>query len=210
MLTTPSIRSTNCSPGAGQSSPSPAPAPHHKPRSSADAYGEPAITVDTKKKERVGDFKNNGRELRPKGKPEEVRTHVSKTPQPGKVAPYGVYDIAANYGWVNVGIDADTGAFAVESIRRWWNKLGRARYPDATCLTITADCGGGKGAQVRLSKREVQRFANETGLKVTVAHLPPGTSKWHVIAHLTPSRPMPPRMILRTARTGWYRTPKPD
>ena len=99
------------------------------------------------------------------------------------MAPYGVYDIAANHGWVSVGIDADTGAFAVESIRRWWYKLGQARYPDATCLTITADCGGSNGARVKLWKRELQRFANETGLLITVTHLPPGTSKWNKIEH---------------------------
>jgi hypothetical protein len=145
--------------------------------------GQPAISVDTKKKELVGDFKNNGRELRPKGQPEPVRVHDFKIPELGKVAPYGVYDIAANHGWVSVGIDADTGAFAVESIRRWWSKLGKTRYPGATCLTITADCGGSNGPQVKLWKRELQRFANETGLKVTVAHLPPGTSKWNKIEH---------------------------
>jgi hypothetical protein len=149
----------------------------------AIAAGEPAISVDTKKKELVGDFKNNGRELRPKGQPEAVRVYDFKIPELGKVAPYGVYDIAANHGWVSVGVDADTGAFAVESIRRWWYKLGRVRYRDATCLTITADCGGSNGAQVRLWKRELQGFANETGLKVTVAHLPPGTSKWNKIEH---------------------------
>jgi hypothetical protein len=145
--------------------------------------GEPAISVDTKKKELVGDFKNNGRELRPKGQPEPVRVHDFKIPELGKVAPYGVYDIAANHGWVSVGVDADTAAFAVESIRRWWYKLGQARYPDATCLTVTADCGGSNGVHVKLWKRELQRFADETGLKVTVAHLPPGTSKWNKIEH---------------------------
>jgi len=149
----------------------------------AIAAGEPAISVDTKKKELVGDFKNNGRELRPKGNPEPVRVHDFKIPELGKVAPYGVYDIAANHGWVSVGISADTGAFAVESIRRWWYKLGQARYPGATCLTITADCGGSNGVQLRLWKHELQRFANETGLRVTVAHLPPGTSKWNKIEH---------------------------
>ena len=149
----------------------------------AIAAGEPAISVDTKKKELVGDFKNNGRELRPKGNPEPVRVHDFKIPELGKVAPYGVYDIAANHGWVSVGISADTGAFAVESIRRWWYKLGKARYPDATRLTITADCGGSNGPQVKLWKRELQRLANETGLKITVAHLPPGTSKWNRIEH---------------------------
>jgi hypothetical protein len=145
--------------------------------------GEPTISVDTKKKELVGDFKTNGRELRPKGQPEPVRVHDFKIPELGKVAPYGVYDIAANHGWVSVGVDADTGAFAVESIRRWWQKLGQARYPHATCLTITADCGGSNGPQVKLWKRELQRLANETGLKITVNHLPPGTSKWNKIEH---------------------------
>jgi hypothetical protein len=149
----------------------------------AIAAGEPAISVDTKKKELVGDFKNAGRELRPRGQPEPVRVHDFKIPELGKVAPYGVYDIAANHGWVSVGIDADTGAFAVESIRRWWQKLGQARYPDASCLTITADCGGSNGARVKLWKRELQRFADETGLSVTVTHLPPGTSKWNKIEH---------------------------
>jgi hypothetical protein len=149
----------------------------------AIAAGEPAISVDTKKKELVGDFKNNGRELRRKADPEPVRVHDFKIPELGKVAPYGVYDIAANHGWVSVGISADTGAFAVESIRRWWYALGKARYPEATNLTITADCGGSNGPQVKLWKRELQRLANETGLKITVTHLPPGTSKWNRIEH---------------------------
>ena len=153
--------------------------------------GEPAISVDTKKKELVGDFKNNGCELRPKGQPEPVRVHDFKIPELGKVAPYGVYDIAANHGWVSVGIDADTGAFAVESIRRWWQKLGQVRYPQATSLTITADCGGSNGPQVKLWKRELQRLANETGLNIVVTHLPPpsrarspGTSKWNKIEQI--------------------------
>ena len=149
----------------------------------AIAAGEPAISVDTKKKELVGDFKNNGRELRRHGDPETVRVHDFKIPELGRVAPYGVYDIAANHGWVSVGIDADTGAFAVESIRRWWYKLGKPRYPNASCLTITADCGGSNGPQVKLWKRELQRLANEIGLKITVTHLPPGTSKWNKIEH---------------------------
>ncbi|HEY3918891.1 MAG TPA: ISAzo13 family transposase [Stellaceae bacterium] len=147
------------------------------------AAGEPAISVDTKKKERVGDFKNGGRELRRAGDPEPVRVHDFEIKSLGKVAPYGVYDIAANAGWINVGIDSDTAAFAVESIRRWWQRLGKARYPAARRLTITADCGGSNGARVRLWKRELQRFADETGLAVTVAHLPPGTSKWNRIEH---------------------------
>ena len=121
--------------------------------------------------------------MRRQGDPEPVRVHDFEIKSLGKVAPYGVYDIAANEGWVNVGIDADTAAFAAESIRRWWQRLGKARYPNARCLTITADCGGSNGVRLRLWKRELQRFANETGLAVTVAHLPPGTSKWNRIEH---------------------------
>ena len=147
------------------------------------AAGQPAISVDTKKKELVGDFKNGGRELRAKGDPEPVRVHDFKIPELGKVAPYGVYDITANSGWVNIGIDHDTAAFAVESIRRWWYALGKARYLGSTGLLITADCGGSNGARVRLWKRELQTFANETGLSITVAHHPPGTSKWNRIEH---------------------------
>ena len=145
--------------------------------------GQPAISVDSKKKELVGDFKSGGRELRPKGNPELVRVHDFKIPELGKVAPYGIYDITANSGWVNVGIDHDTAAFAVESIRRWWQALGKVRYLSATSLLITADCGGSNGARVRLWKRELQTFANETGLAITVAHHPPGTSKWNRIEH---------------------------
>ena len=147
------------------------------------AAGIPAISVDTKKKELVGDFKNGGKELRRRGDPEPVRVHDFKIPELGKVAPYGVYDIAANEGWVNVGIDADTAAFAVESIRRWWYRLGEARYPEAGALLITADCGGSNGNRVRLWKRELQRLVDETGLVITVVHLPPGTSKWNKIEH---------------------------
>jgi hypothetical protein len=149
----------------------------------AIAAGEPAISVDTKRTELVGDFKNNGRELRPMGQPEPVRVHDFAIPELGKVAPYGVYDSAANDGWVSVGIDADTAAFAVESIRRWWHKLGKARYPNATCLVVTADCGGSNGSRVRLWKRQLQRLADETGLTIGVNHLPPGTSKWNRIEH---------------------------
>ncbi len=148
------------------------------------AEGQPAISVDTKKKELVGDFKNNGRALRPKGSPEPVRVHDFVIKEKGKVAPYGVYDIAANEGWVSVGIDHDTAAFAVESIRRWWNRLGKKRYAgQAKRLLITADCGGSNGARVRLWKVELQKLATETGLSVTVAHHPPGTSKWNRIEH---------------------------
>jgi hypothetical protein len=149
----------------------------------AIASGDPAISVDTKKKELVGDFKNPGRELRRKGDPEPVRVHDFKDPEKGKAAPYGVYDIGGNYGWVSVGVDSDTAEFAVESIRRWWKKLGKARYPGARCLVVTADCGGSNGNRVRLWKHELQKFANETGLAVTVNHHPPGTSKWNRIEH---------------------------
>ena len=147
------------------------------------ANAEPVLSVDTKKKELVGDFKNPGKELRRKGDPEPVRVHDFEIKELGKVAPYGVYDIAANQGWVNVGIDADTAAFAVESIRRWWQRLGKARYPATKRLHLTADSGGSNGARVRLWKWELQKLANETGLEITVTHLPPGTSKWNKIEH---------------------------
>jgi hypothetical protein len=147
------------------------------------AAGEPVISVDTKKKELVGDFKNAGREWRPKGEPELVRVHDFKDKQLGKAIPYGVYDIAANQGWVSVGIDHDTAQFAVNSIRSWWQHLGRDRYPRATRLQITADCGGSNGNRVRLWKVELQRLADETGLQIGVCHLPPGTSKWNRIEH---------------------------
>jgi len=146
---------------------------------------EPVISVDTKKKELVGDFKNAGRELRLKGSPEHVRTHDFRDPDPelGKAAPYGIYDIADDVGWVSVGIDNDTAQFAVESIRGWWQQLGRARYRDASRLTITADCGGSNGNRTRLWKTELQGLADETGLAIRVCHFPPGTSKWNKIEH---------------------------
>jgi transposase len=147
------------------------------------AASEPAISVDTKKKELVGDFKNAGREYRPKGQPEEVRVHDFVIPELGRAAPYGVYDIADNAGWVSVGIDHDTGAFAVNSIRRWWQTMGRKRYPDARKLLINADGGGSNGSRVRLWKRELQALADELNLEITVCHLPPGTSKWNKIEH---------------------------
>jgi hypothetical protein len=147
------------------------------------AAGEPAISVDTKKKELVGDFKNAGRELRPKGHPEPVRVHDFKIPELGRASPYGVYDIAGNTGWVSVGIDHDTASFAVNAIRRWWRAMGQARYPAARSLLITADRGGSNGARVRLWKRELQALASELGLTITVCHLPPGTSKWNRIEH---------------------------
>ncbi len=144
---------------------------------------QPVISVDTKKKELVGDFKNNGRELRPKGDPEKVRVHDFLIPELGRANPYGIYDIAQNTGWVSVGVDHDTAAFAVESIRRWWNSMGRVAYPKANRLLITADSGGSNGARVRLWKVELQKLADETGLRIAVSHLPPGTSKWNKIEH---------------------------
>ena len=135
------------------------------------AEHQPVISVDTKKKELVGDFRNNGREYCPQGNPEEVRV------------PYGIYDLAANSGWVSVGVDHDTAAFAVNSIRQWWLTVGRARYPEASRLMITADGGGSNGSRVRLWKRELQTLANELGIDITVSHLPPGTSKWNKIEH---------------------------
>ena len=147
------------------------------------AAGQPAISVDTKKKELVGDFKNAGREWRPKGSPEEVRVHDFVIPGLGRAAPYGVYDIAANAGWVSVGIDHDTGAFAVNAIRSWWRLMGCERYPNARNLLITADGGGSNGSRVRLWKLELQKLADELGLSITVCHLPPGTSKWNRIEH---------------------------
>ena len=151
--------------------------------STALAENEPVISVDTKKKELVGDFKNGGREYRPIGEPEKVRVHDFLIKELGRAVPYGVYDLAANAGWVNLGIDHDTAAFAVHSIRRWWQELGRSRYPKATRLLITADGGGSNGSRVRLWKRELHKFANEIGIDIVVHHLPPGTSKWNKIEH---------------------------
>jgi DDE family transposase len=147
--------------------------------------GEPVISVDTKKKELVGDFKNPGREWHPQGKPEQVRVHDFEIRQPenGKVAPYGVYDLGRNAGWVSVGVDHDTAEFAVESIRRWWRWMGRRSYSQAKRLLITADSGGSNGARVRLWKWELQQLADETGLEISVCHFPPGTSKWNKIEH---------------------------
>lgn len=144
---------------------------------------QPVISVDAKKKELVGDFKNGGRELRPQGNPAPVRMHDFEIPELGKVAPYGVYDLTHNLGWVNVGIDHDTAAFAVESIRRWWYLMGQPLYPDARQLLITADGGGSNGTRLRLWKVELQKLADETGLEIAVCHLPPGTSKWNKIEH---------------------------
>jgi len=143
----------------------------------------PAISVDTKKKELIGDFKNPGREWRPKGRPEAVRVHDFLIKEHGKAVPYGVYDLTRNEGWVSIGIDHDTASFAVHAIRRWWNRMGRRAYPDTTALLITADAGGSNGSRVRLWKWELQQFATRTGLAITVCHFPPGTSKWNKIEH---------------------------
>jgi Rhodopirellula transposase DDE domain len=150
---------------------------------SAIAAGQPAISVDTKKKELVGDFKNGGREYRPAGSPEPVRVHDFVDPKLGRAAPYGVYDIADDKGWVSVGIDHDTAAFAANAIRSWWTFMGRSRHPGAHSLTITADGGGSNGSRVRLWKVELQKLADELGLTIVVLHLPPGTSKWNKIEH---------------------------
>ena len=147
------------------------------------ADGQPAISVDTKKKELIGNFKNGGTDYRPAGKPRRVNTHDFADPKRGKVVPYGVYDIADNSGWVSVGIDHDTAEFAVNAIRRWWEKIGRQRYPGARQLMITADGGGSNGARVRLWKIELQKLADEIGIEITVCHYPPGTSKWNKIEH---------------------------
>jgi hypothetical protein len=159
------------------------------------AAGEPAISVDTKKKELVGDFRNGGREWRPQGSPEEVRVHDFVIPELGRAVPYGVgacpwagrrpdpRDIADNAGWVSVGIDHDTAAFAANAIRSWWKLMGRERYPNARSLLISADGGGSNGSRVRLWKIELQKLADELGVPITVCHLPPGTSKWNKIEH---------------------------
>jgi hypothetical protein len=147
------------------------------------AAGDPVISVDTKKKELVGDFKNQGREWRPKGTPEAVQVHDFIDPKLGRAVPYGVYDLADNQGWVSVGTDHDTASFAVHAIKRWWRTMGRARYPKATRLLITADGGGSNGYRVRLWKIELQTLANSLRIPITVCHLPPGTSKWNKIEH---------------------------
>jgi hypothetical protein len=147
------------------------------------ALGQPAISIDTKKKEILGDFKNGGSDYRPKGCPDQVRTHDFMDKALGKAVPHGIYDIGANAGWVTVGIDHDTAEFAVNSLRFWWRNMGLQRYPAATSLLITADGGGSNGSRVRLWKRELQNFADECDLSITVCHYPPGTSKWNKIEH---------------------------
>ena len=151
--------------------------------SEAIAAGQPVVSVDTKQKELVGDFKNGGREWRPVGEPVAVRTHDFKDKELGKAVPYGVYDLDEDTGFVSVGISNDTAQFSVASIRAWWEQLGRERYPDASELVITADCGGSNGYRTRLWKTELQALADETGLAISVCHFPPGTSKWNKIEH---------------------------
>jgi hypothetical protein len=143
----------------------------------------PVISVDTKKKELIGEYKNGGRELRPKGKPDEVKMHDFIDPAFPKAAPYGIYDIGKNLGHVNVGISSDTAIFAVESIRQWWNNMGYEMYNNSKQLLICADSGGSNGYRSRLWKIELQKFANEIGINITVCHFPPGTSKWNKIEH---------------------------
>ena len=145
--------------------------------------GNPVISVDTKKKELVGDFKNGGQELRPKGMPEKVRVHDFVIPELGRAIPYGVYDLGTNTGWVSVGIDHDTAEFAVETIRRWWKWMGRKHHPEAQRLLITADAGGSNGSRLRLWKTEIQKLADQMQIPVTICHFPPGTSKWNKIEH---------------------------
>ena len=147
------------------------------------AAGDPVISVDTKKKELVGNYANGGAEWEPKGAPRRTNVHDFADKELGKAVPYGVYDVTANSGWVNVGTDADTGQFAVESIRRWWNAVGKTAYPDATRVLITADSGGSNGSRLRLWKTELATFAAEIGMEITVLHLPPGTSKWNRVEH---------------------------
>lgn len=158
---------------------------HHitKKVRSMQRRGQPVISVDTKKRELVGDFKNAGREWRPKGKPAQVRVHDFRDPDLGVAIPYGVYDLNQNNGWVSVGVDHDTAEFAGATILRWWQRMGRRAYPEAKDLLITADAGGSNSSRSRLWKLCVQGFADRTGLNVTVCHFPPGTSKWNKIEH---------------------------
>ncbi|MEO7651524.1 MAG: ISAzo13 family transposase [Bryobacteraceae bacterium] len=144
---------------------------------------QPVISVDTKKKELVGDFSNKGQEWRSKGDPEKVRVHDFVDKELGRATPYGIYDVGSNRGWVSVGMDHDTAEFAVETIRRWWRTMGQPAYPKATRLLITADGGGSNGSRLRLWKLELQKLAAETGLRIVVCHFPPGTSKWNKIEH---------------------------
>ena len=147
------------------------------------AAAQPTISVDTKKKELVGEYGNGGREYQPAGEPERVKTHDFVDPEQGRAIPYGIYDLSNDEGWVSVGDTADTAEFAVASIRRWWHNMGAERFPSATRLLITADAGGSNGYRVRAWKVELARLAAETGLEITVCHYPPGTSKWNKVEH---------------------------
>jgi Rhodopirellula transposase DDE domain len=147
------------------------------------AAGQPVISIDAKKRELVGDFKAVGRELEPKGRPVEVRTHDFKDKELGHAIPFGVYDLMADEGWITVGVSHETAPFAVNAILSWWKRLGKRRYPDAKTLTITADCGGSNSNRTRIWKVELQRLADETGLEIVVRHFPPGASKWNKIEH---------------------------
>ncbi len=147
------------------------------------AAGQPVISVDTKKKELIGNYRNGGSDYQPKGRPLRVKVHDFEDKELGKVVPYGVYDIGADSGWVSVGVSHDTAQFAVNAIRRWLERMGRQRYPATRRLMITADCGGSNGARVRLWKLELQKLADESGLEISVCHYPPGTSKWNKIEH---------------------------
>jgi len=155
----------------------------HRRVKSFQKRGQPVISVDTKKKELVGDFRNGGKEWRPKGKPEKVRVHDFRDKKLGKVVPYGVYDVTHNEGWVSVGVDHDTAEFAAEAILTWWRRMGRKRFPGAGELMITADCGGSNGNRLRLWRVALQKLADRTGLALNVCHFPPGTSKWNKIEH---------------------------
>ncbi len=145
--------------------------------------GQPVISVDTKKKELIGEYKNGGQEWQPKGKPEHVSDHDFPDPEVSKAVPYGIYDVGANQGWVTVGTDHDTPEFAVNAIRTWWMQMGHPMYPAATHLLVTADCGGSNGYRARAWKLNLQKLADETGLTIAVCHFPPGTSKWNKIEH---------------------------
>jgi hypothetical protein len=164
------------------------------------------ISVDAKQKELVGDCKHGGRAWQPTGEPEAVRVYDFKIPELGRVTPYGVYDLAANAGWVSVGIDHDTAAFAVASIGRWWEQAGRPRYPQAQRLLITAAGGGSNGARNRLWKRELQRLADQTGLAISGCHFPPGTSKWNKMQR----RARPPRELRGRGRSVGMQVPPHD
>ena len=155
----------------------------HDKVGTALSAGQPVISVDTKKKELVGQYKNGGKEWQPESQPEEVKVHDFVDPELGRANPYGVYDLGSNQAWVSVGTDHDTASFAVATIRRWWTTMGQETYPDAKELMITADGGGSNGSRVRLWKLELQQFANEIGIPIRVSHFPPGTSKWNKIEH---------------------------